>query len=187
MRRGGFKNCHFYVWTILLMMVILLVSLSDRAISGENALKLNDKEYLAIRGFEALVFENQYNGMFFDEKTAGILLIHHGVRTATGGAVRLKPTPEQWDQIPVVVERKVDRENNAIDVLLRYEDFKFDSRIHVQPQGNSLLISVILDQSLPPSLTDRAGFNIEFLPSAYFEKTFLMDDVSGTFPLYPTG
>ena len=30
------------------------------------------------------------NGMFFDEKTAGIEFIHHGVRTVTGGAVRLQ-------------------------------------------------------------------------------------------------
>ena len=33
--------------------------------------------------------------MFFDEKTAGIELIHHGVRTATGGAIRLTDE-SQW-------------------------------------------------------------------------------------------
>ena len=53
--------------------------------------------------------------MFFDEKTAGIELIHHGVRTATGGAVRLSPTPEQWDQIPKLADRKVDAETSTIE------------------------------------------------------------------------
>src|SRR5512147_1992768 len=87
-----------------------------------NALRLNDREYFETRGLNVLVFSNQYNGMFFDEKTAGVEIIQHGVRLATGGAVRLKPAPEQWDQIPKVVERKVDKAANAIACVLRYEE-----------------------------------------------------------------
>jgi len=45
----------------------------------QSTLKLNDKDYFETHGFNVLVFENQYNGIFFDEKTAGILLIHHSV------------------------------------------------------------------------------------------------------------
>src|SRR5512136_2160266 len=104
--------------------IFLLFLMSGGTCNGqENNLRLNDRDYFEMRGFNVLVFENQYNGMFFDEKTAGILLIHHGVRTATGGAVRLKPAPEQWDQIPVVTERKVNKEDNSIDVTLRYADY----------------------------------------------------------------
>jgi len=154
---------------------------------GENGLALNDREYFETRGFNVLVFENQYNGMFFDEKTAGVILIHHGVRTATGGAVRLKPTPEQWDQIPEVKERKVDRENQTIDVLLRYKDFDFESRLIVRPQDKGVLFSVFLDKPLPQKLEGRNGLNLEFLPSAYFEKTYVMDGRTGIFPLYPSG
>ncbi len=173
---------------IIMFIVINLLILSCTKVSPTgNELKLNDKEYFESRGFEVLVFENQYTGMFFDEKTAGIMLIHHGVRTATGGAVRLKPTPEQWDQIPAVVERKVNKENNSIDVLLRYDDYNFDSWIHVQPQGNGILFSVTLDRPLPEKLVGRTGFNLEFLPSAYFEKNYTMDGKTGIFPLYPTG
>ncbi len=84
------------------------------ASAQDQPLKLNDNDYLEKRGLDVFVFSSEYNGMFFDEKTAGIELIHHGVRTATGGAVRLKPTPEQWDQIPRFVKRKVDREPNTI-------------------------------------------------------------------------
>ena len=153
----------------------------------ETGMMLNDQDYFEMPGFNVLVFENQYNGMFFDEKTAGIMLIHHEVRTATGGAVRLKPTPEQWDQIPAVIERNVNREENRIDVLLRYKDFDFDSWLHVEPQGQGILITVTLDKPLPEILQGRAGFNLEFLPSAYFEKTWLMDGRSGIFPLYPAG
>jgi endoglucanase len=172
---------------VLFAMTVLFMLLNNTVICGENTLILNDKEYFEARGFDVLAFENQYKGMFFDEKTAGILLIHHDVRTATGGAVRLKPTPEQWDQIPEVIERKVDKEHNSIDILLRYEDFEFDSRIEVRPQGNGVLFRVTLDKPLPQILEGRAGFNLEFLPSAYFEKTYLMDGKTGLFPLYPSG
>src|SRR5512147_497286 len=89
----------------------------------DRPLTINDKQYFEKRGLDVLVFTNEYNGMFFDEKTAGIEIIHHGVRTATGGAVRLSPTPEQWDQIPKVVDRKVDPKTNTIEVTLRYEAF----------------------------------------------------------------
>ncbi len=165
--------------TILLIFVVRVNSLA------ESRLQLNDKEYFESRGFDVLVFENEYNGMFFDEKTGGTLLIHHGQRTATGGAVRLKPTPEQWDQIPKVIERNVNRENNSIDVVLRYEDFEFDSRLVVQPEGESVRFSVLLDKPLPGQLEGQAGLNIEFLPSTYFEKYYLMDGQVGAFPRYP--
>jgi|WetSurMetagenome_2_1015567.scaffolds.fasta_scaffold00040_20 endoglucanase len=170
---------------LMIIAVLFLIS-SYPGYSQENSLKINDKGYFEMQGFNVLVFENQYNGMFFDEKTGGILLIHHGVRTATGGAVRLKPAPEQWDQIPVVTERKVNRDDNSIDVTLRYADFDFNSRINVKPLGQSVLISVILDKPLPEKLAGRAGLNIEFLPTEYFGKTYQMDGISGLFPLYPS-
>ena len=149
-------------------------------------LQLNDLGYFEERGFNVLAFENGYTGFFFDEKTSGIMLIHHGVRTATGGAVRLKPTPEQWDQIPIVIERKVIPDKNRVDIILRYEDFDFDSRLQVEAQGKGVRIRVFLDRPLPGKLEGRAGFNLEFLPSAYFEKTYTMDGRTGIFPLYPS-
>ncbi len=174
------------VLTLVVMAIVFVLSSGKICFSQVKDLKLNEKNYFETRGFNVLVFENQYNGMFFDEKTAGILLIHHGVRTATGGAVRLKPTPEQWDQIPTVVERKVNKENNSIDVLLRYKDFDFDSWVHVKPQDAGVLISVTIDKPLPEKLIGRTGFNIEFLPSEYFEKSYLIDGKTGIFPLSPS-
>ena len=105
-----------------------------------------------------------------DEKTAGVEIIHHGVRNATGGAVRLSPTPEQWDQIPKVVDRKVDLKANTIAVTLRYEAFDFDSRLVVTPAGAGFRIAVYLDQPLPASLEGA------YLAGAIFEST-LADDL----------
>ncbi|MBN1791560.1 MAG: glycoside hydrolase family 9 protein [Bacteroidales bacterium] len=148
-------------------------------------LQINDLEYFETPGVNILVFSNQFNGFFFDEKTAGIEIIHHGVRTATGGAVRLKNTPEQWDLIPTVVDRKADKVTNAIDVVLRYEEYDFNSRVNVTPKDDGVLITVYLDKPLPEKLEGHAGFNMEFLPASYFEKTYLADGKPGSFSLYP--
>ena len=49
-------------------------------------LKLNELEYFETQGVNVLVYNNLFTGGFNDEKNAGIELIHHGVRTAQGGA-----------------------------------------------------------------------------------------------------
>src|SRR6185369_12792973 len=149
-------------------------------------LVINDSGYFETRGVNVFVFNSQYNGMFFDEKTAGIEIIHHGVRTSTGGAIRLQNTPEQWDLVPTLVSRNIDKKNNSIEVVLRYKDYDFNSRINVTAKDKGVEISVYLDKPLPEKLVGNAGFNLEFLPAAYFEKTFFADDKSGTFPLYPS-
>jgi endoglucanase len=157
------------------------------AFAQGETLTINDKQYFEKRGLNVLVFTSEYNGMFFDEKTAGIEIIHHGVRSATGGAVRLSPTPEQWDQIPKLVDRKVDPRTNAIEVRLRYEAFDFDSRLVVTPDGAGFKVAVHLDKPVPAELEGRAGLNLEFLPSRYWERTYLVDGKPGIFPRYPAG
>ncbi len=168
---------------VVLISLISICLLSNSALGQK--LIINDLEYFEKPGVNVLVFSDQYNGMFFDEKTAGIEIIHHGVRTSTGGAVRLQNTPEQWDLIPTMVDRKVDRATNTISVELTYKAYNFNSRISVDPKDNGFEINVFLDKALPRELEGVAGFNLEFLPSAYFEKTYLMDGNPGIFPKYP--
>jgi endoglucanase len=150
-------------------------------------LRLNDRDFFETRGLDVLVFSNWYDGLFSDSKISGVELIHHGVRTATNGDVRLNATPEQWDAIPEFVERRVDRRNNSIEAFLRYPAFDVDFSIRAEIEGNAVLLSVRLPRPLPDELEGKAGFNLEFLPSAYFEKTFIIDDAYGAFPLYPGG
>ncbi len=177
------------------LLLIIIAFLYAGNIYGQGPkLKINDLGYFASRGFDVLVFSNQYNGYFFDEKTAGIEIIHNGVRTATNGAVRLRCTPEQWDLVPMVVDRKVDKENNSIEVKLQYKGYDFsrsdqpwDSRVVVTAKDQGVMIDVYLDKPLPKKLEGHAGFNLEFLPSAYFGKTYLMDGRPGIIPKYPAG
>ncbi len=124
-----------------IFIIVSLFSVSNLAFGQK--LKINDLDYFEARGINVLVFTNEYNGMFFDEKTAGIEIIHHGVRTSTGGAIRLQNTPEQWDLIPKVLDRKVDKENNSIEVKLRYEEFNFDSRVNVTAKDDGVEIKCL--------------------------------------------
>lgn len=161
-----------------------LLSLAAFNTALGQQLKLNDLDYFEKQGVNVLVYSNLFTGGFNDEKNAGIELIHHGVRTAQGGAIRLSSTPEQWDLVPAVSNRKVDRGSNTIETTLSYKDFDFDSRVVVTAKGKGVEISVYLDKPVPKSLEGKAGFNLEFLPSQYWGKTFLMDGRLNRFPRY---
>ena len=171
---------------IFLSAIVLLSACNHRNKTGNDFI-LNDLEYFERQGVNVLVYSNLFTGMFNDEKTSGIELIHHGVRTSTGGAVRLSNTPEQWDLIPAISNRIVDRESNSIEATLRYADYDFESRIVVTAKGKSVEISVYLDQPVPAALEKNAGFNLEFLPSQYWGKTYMMDGCASVFPRYATG
>ena len=154
---------------------------------GQQPLTLNDSEYFERQGINLLVFSNSFNGGFNDEKNSGIELIQHGVRVAQGGAVRLSNTPEQWDLVPKMVSRKVDKEHNTVEVVLRYDDYDFESRVVVTGEGESARIDVYLDKPVPTFLEGKAGFNMEILPSQYWLKTFVMDGRLNRFPRYAVG
>ena len=159
-----------------LTFISLLVLLSGVWNFGRSQkLILNELEYFETQGVNILPYSNLFTGGFNDEKNAGIELIHHGVRTWQGGAIRLSNTPEQWDLVPAIPSRTVDRASNSVETKLRYEDFDFDSRIVVTAKGKGVEIAVYLDKPVPKELEGRAGFNLEFLPSQYWNKTYLMD------------
>ena len=147
-------------------------------------LKLNDLGYFERQGVNVLVFSNPFSGGFNDEKNSGIEVVHHGVRTIQGGAVRLSPTPEQWDLVPTMTFRTVDTLAQTIEVGMRYDWYDFDSRVVVEPKGKAVEISVFLDKPVPEALAGEAGFNLEFLPAQYWLKTYLVDGKPERFPRY---
>ena len=147
-------------------------------------LKLNDLGYFERQGVNVLVFSNPFSGGFNDEKNSGIEVVHHGMRTIQGGAVRLSPTPEQWDLVPTMTFRTVDTLAQTIEVGMRYDWYDFDSRVVVEPKGKAVEISVFLDKPVPEALAGEAGFNLEFLPAQYWLKTYLVDGKPERFPRY---
>jgi|GEM_PF-1720068 hypothetical protein len=162
----------------------IIASMLASSLCQAQGLQLNDLEYFERQGVNVLVFSNSFNGGFNDEKDSGIEIIHHGVRTAQGGAIRLNNAPEQWDLVPTLIDRKVDKANNTIEISMCYEDYDFDSKVQVTGKGDAVEISVYLDKPVPEAIAGEAGFNLEFLPSQYWLKTFMMDGRLNRFPRY---
>ena len=168
---------------LILLTALLLAGLAAQA----QGLRLNEYEYFEETGVSVLVYSNQYNGMFCDEKTAGIELIQRGERIATGGGIRLMDTPEQWDIYPDLLRRDVDLYRQSIDLGFEYPAYGFRPRVVVAADGTGFTLSVYLDEPLPASLEGKAGLNLEFFPASYFGKTFLADGKPGILPHYPAG
>lgn len=174
------------LWRSLLA-TVLGAAIAWPAAAADAPLSLNAQEYFHKRGLDVLVFNNYYDGLFSDSKHAGVELIHHGVRTATNGDVRLSPTPEQWDPVALMVDRQVDAATGTVTTRLGYPQESFEYAIRVAPSGTGVTIQVLLDQPLPKALEGKAGFNFEFLPSAYWGKAWTTDRGGGQLPLHPTG
>ena len=177
-------------------LLLLLTASIATAVQAQD-LRLNELEYFERQGVNVLVFSNSFNGGFNDEKNSGIEIIHHGVRTVQGGAIRLNNTPEQWDLVPTMTNRTVDTATGTITVDLRYTKEalggeakgiieNFDSRVVVTAKGKAVEIAVWLDKPVPEALAGEAGLNIEFLPSQYWLKTYTMDGRLGRLPRYAT-
>jgi len=152
-----------------------------------HALELDPKGFFRGEGVEVLAFNNAPGGLFFDAKTSGVEVIQRGERLATNGDLRLLRTPEQWDGMAELKDRRILPEEGAVETRLEYTQHDFSYRIQTRSEGESVFLSVHLDEPLPEGLVGKAGLNMEFLPAAYFHKTYLMDDRSGLLPRKPTG
>lgn len=149
-------------------------------------LKLNDQDYFETQGLSVLLHQNAFHPIFFDQKIAGLEIILHGERIATDGDIRLVPTPEQWDPIPHLKERKRGA-NGSLAAFCGYPKEALSYRIEVTPEEKGFRVAVNLDQPLPASLVGKAGFNLEFVPTSYFGKSYMLDSGTGIFPRHAGG
>ena len=166
---------------------IAVAALSAAVALSANAqsLKMNDLDYFEARGTNVLVYNNLYNGSFYDEKFAGLEIIQRGERICTGGGVRLMNTPEQWDIFGEITAREVDKANSSVEVEMTYRDYDFAPRLKVTPKDKGVLIQIILSKPVPQTLVGKAGFNLEFFPASYFGKNYLVDGKARILPKYP--
>ena len=152
-----------------------------------QSLTVSPAQTLEGRGISVVIDHDPWSPIFFDEKNGGIQVILHGQRIAADGDVRLNPTPEQWDPVPLFIDRSVDAGHHAVVVRAAYKDQDLAYHIRVSPEGSGFRIAVDLDKPLPAGLAGKAGFNLDFLPTVYFGKAFYLDGAPGLFPRDPTG
>jgi endoglucanase len=150
-------------------------------------LHLNDLDYFETQGLSVLAYQNTFHEVFRDQKLGGIEIILHGERIATDGEVRLLPTPEQWDPVPRFTARKHGAAADQLIAYSGYPDLSLSYRLELTAEGQGIRVAVHLDQPLPPALVGKAGFNLDFLPTAYFGKSYMLDDTSGIFPRHENG
>jgi len=153
---------------------------------ADFAMKVTDKNYLDTQGFSVFLYDSTYHPVFVDQKNTAMEMILHGQRIATNGDVRLMPTPEQWDLVATLKGREADRPNNRLTADLAFPTFDFSYTLEVAAEPGGVRISINLLKPLPEKLAGRAGFNLEFMPSIYMGKAYLVDGTNaGIFPRTP--
>jgi hypothetical protein len=153
---------------------------------ADFAMKVTDKNYLDTQGFSVFLYDSTYHPVFVDQKNTAMEMILHGQRIATNGDVRLMPTPEQWDLVATLKGRHADKANNRLTADLAFPTFDFGYTLEVEAEPGGVKVSINLDKPLPQQLAGRAGFNLEFLPSIYMGKAYLVDgSKAGIFPRTP--
>lgn len=176
-----------------ILIILLFVSSIVFSQAKKTAIHLNDKEYLEYQGVNVMLAWDFYP----EGHQGGVGVIQNGQRVATNGDIRLNPTPGQWQPIPKVGVRMVDKKTGIISVHMEYPneaidrkgfnpviypDLKFGYTIQVVPAGKSFKIIVDLDNPLPDDWIGKVGFNFELLPSILFGKSYYMDKKFGIFP-----
>jgi hypothetical protein len=154
--------------------------------AADFVMRVNDKNYLDTQGFSVFLYDSTYHPVFVDQKNTAMEMILHGQRIATNGDVRLMPTPEQWDLVATLKGRKADKEDNRLTADLAFPTFDLSYTLEVAAEPGGAKVSINLDRPLPEKLAGRAGFNLEFLPSIYMGKSYLVDGTkAGIFPRTP--
>jgi len=168
--------------------VFVLVALASglRPVDAQVTMKVNDKGYLDAHGFSVFLYDSTYHPVFVDQKNTAMELILHGQRIATNGDVRLMPTPEQWDLVATLRGRQADKVKNRLTANLAFPTFDLSYTLNVEAEPGGVKVSINLDKPLSAKLLGRAGFNLEFLPSIYMGKAYLVDgSKAGIFPRTP--
>src|ERR1700687_3685928 len=161
----------------------LASTLASSALAADFTMKVTDKNYLDTQGFSVFLYDSTYHPIFVDQKNTAMEMILHGQRIATNGDVRLMPMPEQWDFVATLKDRHADKANNRLSADLAFPTFDFSYTLEVAAEPGGVRVSINLEKPLPQKLAGRAGFNLEFLPSIYMGKNYLVDgSKAGIFP-----
>jgi len=177
---------------------LLLATTLGSAAESPTALTLNELEYLEMPGLNVMLAHDFYP----EGHQGGVGIIQNGLRVATNGDIRLDRTPGQWQPVPKVGKRVVDRATQEISVRMEYPDPEKDRKgfnpvvypdlhfaytVRVRPEGAAFRILVDLETPLPEEWIGKVGFNMELFPGILFGKTWALDGEAGIFPRQPGG
>ncbi len=183
---------------VIHLSLALSVGLLPCAAAGNDGLTLNELEYLSMPGLDVMLAHDFYP----EGHQGGVSIIQNGLRVGTNGDLRLDRTPGQWQPVPKVAERVVDRTTQEISIRMEYPDpekdrkgfnpviypdLQFAYTIRVRPEGAAFRILVDLESPLPDEWIGKVGFNFELFPGFLFGKTWATENGTGLFPRQANG
>jgi endoglucanase len=154
------KKSTYLVTICLLLGQMVLPANQAQEKKGGQSLVINELEYLEMPGLNVMLAHDFYP----ESHQGGVGIIQNGLRVAANGDLRLEPTPGQWQPVPKVGKRMVDRAMQEISVRMEYPDpeknrkgfnpiiypdLNFSYVVKIKPAGTSFRS---LDRS--PRLTD---------------------------------
>lgn len=98
--------------------LLLLFLVYFPLLTYSQGLRLNDQKYFEMPGLDVTVFADIYP----DGHQTGVTVIHHGIRTAANGDVRLETSPGQWSPVPKGGKLITDEANQILTQRLWYPD-----------------------------------------------------------------
>ena len=187
-------------WLVVISLFLLVVHphVSGQSEQKSPVLHINEEGYYEIPGLNVMMFDDFYP----EGHQGGLTIVQCGTRVAANGDVRLEPGPGQWSPVPKVGQRHVDTAKGVITVQLwypdssqdrkgfnpiTYPDLRFKYTIRTEAVGNSIKLTVDLEEPLPASWANRVGFNLELFPGQLFGEHYFMDDRPGIFPRQANG
>ncbi|HUI10112.1 MAG TPA: glycoside hydrolase family 9 protein, partial [Bacteroidota bacterium] len=180
------------------MALLLSSAYAAQNAPGRGGLRLNDAGYFESPGINVMLFDDFYP----EGHQGGLTIIQAGRRVAANGDVRLEPAPGQWSPVPRRGPKRIDRDSASVTVTLwypdssrnrtgfnpiDYPDIAFRYSVTARAAGDSIRVTVRLDEPLPPAWDNRAGFNLELFPGRLFGGYYAMDGKPGEFPRQADG
>src|SRR4051812_48479548 len=107
----------------IILYLFLLAVLQSHAQSSRQ-MHLNNQEYLEYQGVDVMLAHDFYP----EGHQGGVGVIQNGQRVATNGDIRLEPTPGQWQPIPKVGKRVIDKAKNEVSVRMEYPNPEMDRK-----------------------------------------------------------
>ena len=181
-----------FLITFFLFIRIIIVQAQSNDANQNDDFKINELDYLERRGANVMLAHDFYP----ESHQGGVGIIQNGVRVATNGDLRLETAPGQWQPVPKVGERQINRERQEISVRMTYPDeeknkkgfnpidypeLNFSYTLKVVPSDTSFRIIVDLEEPLPEEWIGRVGMNLELFPGILFGKSYSMDNTFGLF------
>jgi len=196
------------------LILLILVIINGCNSSNEEGLVVTDSGYFEMPGLNVLVFNNSYSeghqgGIEIIQH--GNRVATNGNLRLDASPGKWQPVPMLGEGFQKVgcspqqiglLSRKVDNEKNEISLNcsypdpgrkekgfnpIVYPDLEIKYNVTVQASGNTIIISVDLEEPLPEEWVGEVGYNMELFPGDLYGKTYAMDKKTGIFPRQANG